>query len=106
MPDFQSTQYWLLLVAVAYIAFRIGRATAGGENTESREVRALRAQESAERVFSELSTSNQTEVDRLLFNDEVIAAVKLIREEAGIGLKDAKGVADHRRRKLAGRQTP
>lgn len=98
MENLEPIQIWLLMAAVAYVAFMTGRATAGSGDKESREARVLRQQESAERVFSDLSASTREEVDRLLNDGKIINAVKLIRENAGLGLRDAKLAVDWRRR--------
>lgn len=48
----------------------------------------------------ELSSETRTEVERLLANDQVINAIKLVREATGSGLKDAKDAVDEMRRSV------
>lgn len=102
MQNLDPLQIWLLMAAVAYIAFMAGRATANRGDKESRESRALRQQESAERTFSEMSESNREEVDRLLRDGKTIEAIKTVRASAGLGLRDAKLAVDWRKRMTQG----
>lgn len=102
MENVEPYQIALVMAAVAYVAYLFGRATARREGGESREERRTREAHDAERLFSSLSSSKQEEVDRLLTEGQVIAAVKAIREETGSGLKDAKLATDYRRRMLPG----
>ncbi len=104
MSALEPIQIWLLMAAVAYVAFMTGRATANRGDKESRESRALRRQENAERIFSEMSASTREEVDRLLSDGKIIHAVKAIREETGLGLRDAKLAVDWRRRMMGDMQ--
>ena len=48
----------------------------------------------------ELSSETRVEVERLLANDQVINAIKLVREATGSGLKDAKDAVDEMRRSV------
>jgi len=48
----------------------------------------------------ELSSETRIEVERLLANDQVINAIKLVREATGSGLKDAKDAVDEMRRSV------
>lgn len=103
MENLEPFQLWLLMAAVAYIAFMIGRASGrSGNDGLSPEERRFRAQQEAESAFSSLELSKQEEVDRLLNDGKVIAAVRVVREAAGIGLKDAKAAVDWRRRMIKG----
>lgn len=103
MSNFEPYQLWLLMAAIAYVAYLFGRASArAGGDGESREARRMREQQEAEYAFSSLSPAKQADVDRLLTDGRLIQAVKLIRQESGLGLKEAKSVADHRRRLLKG----
>lgn len=102
MENAEPYQLWLVMAAVAYAAFLFGRATARGGGGLSREERRTQQRHDAERVFSSLSASKQADADRLLNDGELIEAVKLIRAEAGIGLKEAKAAADLRREVLKG----
>ena len=97
MDAFSPFQLWLLMGAVAYAGFLFGRATANRDGPrESREERKMREAHDAERTFSGLPASIQEDVDRLLRDGKTIEAIKVIREAAGIGLKDAKITADAR----------
>ena len=102
MENFEPYQLWLLMGAVAYVSFLAGRVTANGGSTESAEERRFREDHEAERNFSSLSPSKQTEIDGLLTDGKLIEAIKLIREETGIGLRDAKLAAERRKRMLQG----
>lgn len=102
MDNVEPYQILLVMAAVAYIAYLFGRATVRREGGEGREERQLREAHEAERLFSSLSASKQEEVDRLLTEGQVIAAVKAIREESGAGLREAKLATDYRRRMLPG----
>lgn len=48
----------------------------------------------------ELSSETRIEVERLLANDQVINAIKLVREATGSGLKEAKDAVDDMRRSV------
>lgn len=102
MNALEPIQIWLLMAAVAYVAFMAGRASANGGDKESRESRALLQQQSAERIFSELSVSNREHVDRLVRDGKTIEAIKSIRMSAGVGLRDAKRAVDWRKRMMKG----
>ena len=47
-----------------------------------------------------LSPEAEKEIEQLLREGKLIAAIKIIRQELGIGLMDAKDMIDHLRRKL------
>ncbi len=100
MNALEPLQIWLLMAAVAYIAFMAGRATANSGDKESRESRALRVQESAERTFSEMTSSTKDDVDRLIRDGKKIDAIRLVREHSGLGLRDAKLAVDWRQRMI------
>ncbi len=100
MENLEPLQIWLLMGAVAYIAFMAGRATANKGDKESREARAFRIQENAESLFSSLTGSTVEEVDRLIGNGKIINAVRVVRENTGAGLKDSKDAVDWRRRSM------
>ena len=100
MQNLEPIQIWLLMAAVAYVAFMVGRASVNRGDKESHEARAMRREENAERVFSELSTSATEEVDRLIRDNKIINAVKVVRENTGLGLRDAKLAVDWRRRMM------
>lgn len=103
MQAFDPTGGWLIFGAAVYIAFMAGRATAGRrESAEEREMRRMREQESAASTFAGLSPSVQTDVDRLLLDNKKIEAIKLIREQTGMGLKESKDLADLRQTQIKG----
>lgn len=98
-PD--PMQVWLLVAAVAIVCFLLGRATAqqrDGDRAERKRVEA----ESAGVTFGALTTAHQTDVDRLVMENKVIEAIKLVREQTGLGLKESKDVVDARRKALKG----
>lgn len=102
MFDFDPTGGWLVLAAVAYVAFMIGRMSGGKGETESeREMRRMQEEQEAEDAFASLSPSVQADVDRLLTEKKTIEAVKVIRENTGKGLKESKDVVDQRRKQFA-----
>ena len=103
MLALDPTGGWLILAAVAYIAFMIGRAGAGRrESPEEREMRRMREGERAATAFAALSPSVQADVDRLLLDRKKIEAIKLIREHTGMGLKESKDAAEHRQSEING----
>ena len=104
MQNLEPYQIWLLMAAVAYVAYLFGRASMRREPdySESRETRRLRSEADAESLFSSIAASKQGEADRLLGDGKFIDAVKLIREETGAGLKQSKEAADRRKRQLRG----
>lgn len=89
------------IIAIAAIAFWLGRIT-GGPGNDDLEARQMREKMAAEETFLSLSPSKQAEVDRLLMSGKLIEAIKAIRAETGGGLKDSKTIADQRRRQLKG----
>lgn len=97
MENLDQTQILLLLAAVAGVAFMIGRSTAGGGNAEDRAEREMRERQEAERLFASLPPEVQQEVDALIAEGRTIEAVKLIRENSGADLKEAKKAVDMRR---------
>ncbi len=102
MFDFDPTGGWLVLAAVAFVAFRIGRMSAGkSESAGEREMRRMQEEQAAEDTFASLSPSVQADVDRLLADKKVIDAVKVVRENTGKGLKESKDVVDQRRKQFA-----
>ncbi|MEE2691197.1 MAG: hypothetical protein VX640_06635 [Pseudomonadota bacterium] len=95
-------QFWLLLFAVAGIAFILGRSMREREPGESRVERRMREARQALEQFGALSSDKQAEVDALVRDNRIIEAIKLVREESGMGLKDSKDAVDARRRELKG----
>ena len=101
MTSFEPYQLWLLIAAVAYIAFIVGRASGRhGATAGEREQDKFLRQQQAEVTFKSLGVSKREEVDRLLEAGKIIAAVKVVREETGGGLKDSKAVVDGRMQAL------
>ncbi len=101
MFDLSPTGQLIVLIAVAYFAFMVGRATGGRrESDETRSMRQMQQEQDAADAFAALSPSIQNDVDRLLADKKLIEAVKLIREHTGKDLKDSKDIADMRRKRL------
>lgn len=98
-PELFQSPLFILIVAVA--AFWLGRQSraGGGETAEERRMRESLA---AQDTFSSIDPSKQAEIDRLLSDGKLIDAIRLIRQETGVGLKEAKTIADTRRRQLKG----
>lgn len=97
MESLTSNQMWLLLIAVAGVAFILGRATAAGANAEDRAEREMRERQEAERLFASMSPDAQQEVDALIADGKTIQAVKIVRENSGADLREAKKAVDMRR---------
>jgi len=100
-------QFWLLIASVAGVSFMLGRSTSskqkqGDRSGISPNRNSQQRHESADLDFSTLSMSNQAEVDRLLREGKLINAIKIVREETGLGLKEAKEIAEHRQRSVHG----
>ena len=102
MENLDQTQLLLLLVAVAAFAFLLGRQSAGFESPVDQAERDMRKQQMAEEAFSALSPTIQQEVDGLITEGEMIAAIKIVRTNSGLGLREAKILVDHRRHLLKG----
>ncbi|GJL95610.1 MAG: hypothetical protein DHS20C05_20150 [Hyphococcus sp.] len=98
MNNFEPYQLWLLIVAVAYVAFLAGRASGRhGATAGNREQEKFLRQQEAEATFNGLPLSKREEVDRLIKDGKIIAAVKAVREDTGGGLKESKAVVDVRK---------
>ncbi len=93
MENLELYQLVILLLAVAYAAFRVGRATAPGNSEEAR----MLARVNAEDLFAKLPADAQTAVDERIRNGKIIEAVKIIRENTGAGLKESKQAVDMRK---------
>lgn len=98
-PD--PMQVWLLVAAVGIVCFLLGRATAQKRDDERAEQK-LRDAEAAQLSFGTLTAANQSDVDRLVTENKMIEAIKLVREQTGLGLKESKDVVDIRRKALKG----
>lgn len=97
LEDLGQTELLILFAAVAGAAFLVGRATGGGGSPEDRAERRMRERQEAERLFSGLPPEVQQDVDARLANGKTIEAVKIVRENSGAGLKEAKQAVDYRR---------
>jgi len=102
MESLDQTQILLLLVTVAAVSFLLGRQSTRGAPTADQAERDMRMQQLAEDSFSAMAPSIQQEIDQLITDGRTIEAVKLIRENSGLGLREAKIVVDHRGRLLKG----
>lgn len=92
-----STDQWLLIVAAAAIAaYLLGRAT-GGASPEERAEKRMRDRQEADALFNRMSPTKQQEVDAELTENKVVEAIKIIREETGASLREAKQAAEARR---------
>ncbi|MEO1251573.1 MAG: hypothetical protein AAFW81_04410 [Pseudomonadota bacterium] len=98
MEDLDPIQFWLVLAAVAYVAFLFGRATKNRSgDSGNRELAAMRQREAAEHVFASLPRPAQQEIDAKIQEGKTIEAVRLVRQHAGVGLREAKLAVDARR---------
>lgn len=95
MENFNSIQPWLLMSAVAYAAFLIGRATKP-VSPQERNHRRLVEEEEIETALREVTKSKWEEIDRLLSDRKKIEAIKVLREATGLGLKLSKMAAERR----------
>jgi ribosomal protein L7/L12 len=86
---------WIIAAGAWTAGFLLGRLTTGGGD---REARRLAEAEAARSAFAALSPDRQGEVDRLIRDKQTIAAIKLVRETTGLGLKESKAAVDARRR--------
>ncbi len=102
MENLDQTQLLLLLVAVAVTAFLLGRQSAGARSPVNEAERAMRQQQFVEEAFSSLSPTIQQEVDSLISEGKTIEAIKVLRTNSNLGLREAKLLADYRRHLLKG----
>ncbi|MEL7490511.1 MAG: hypothetical protein AAGJ73_07305 [Pseudomonadota bacterium] len=102
MEEFIFENVWLVIAATALFAFTIGRMVGSGAPSIEQEAQEMVSQQHAEEAFSALSPTTQDEVDHLITEGKVIEAIKTIRTESGYGLRQAKAIADNRRRMLKG----
>lgn len=101
MPEADSHN-WLVYLLIALVAFVAGRVTAGsgaGDGLD-RVTRRQRAEGDAREVWRNLSPQAKSRVDELLGDRKMIEAVKVVRNESGVGLKAAKAVVDLRRKEM------
>lgn len=97
METLTSTQLWMLLIAVAGVAFILGRATGGGGSAEDRAERQMRERQEAERLFAAMPPEAQQDVDALIADGRTVEAVKQVRQSSGADLREAKSAVDVRR---------
>ena len=102
MENLETDQLLFLVAAVAVAAFWLGRASARSGGGESGESRRLREQQEIEQLYDGLPSALQEEVDSLLVQGKMLEAIKRIREETGMGLREAKRLVDYRMRMLKG----
>lgn len=97
MEQLFSTQSWIFWTILIVIAFFAGRASGGGMSSEERMQRKMEERQKAERLFAGLAPEVQQDIDARIQNGKIIEAVKIVRENSGSGLKDAKQAVDARR---------
>lgn len=97
MEQLFSTQSWIIWTILIVIAFFAGRASGGGMSSEERMQRKMEERQEAERLFAGLAPEVQQDIDARIQNGKIIEAVKIVRENSGSGLKDAKQAVDARR---------
>ena len=85
-----STTAWVALVIVALVAFAFGKASRGGETEAEKFQRRAEAAEKAKRLTGASRAALQT----LIQQGQLIEAIKLCREETGVGLKEAKDIVE------------
>ncbi len=92
MSVFGLEPSWILVVAAAMGGYVVGRATAGTpeERNARRRVRDQAAAQSLER----LSEDTKIHMRELIRRGQIIEAVRVAREDLGIGLRDAKDLVD------------
>ena len=95
MENLEPYKLWLLMAAVAYIAFMVGRATKGA-SPEERARRDMVAHQEIETALAQLPSSKLEEIDRLIADRKKIEAIKVMREATGLGLKLSKMAVDQR----------
>lgn len=100
MENLEPLQLWLLIVVIALAAFQIGRVSAGNGPGGDREERQMRLQQEAEQLFISLSPTAQLKIDQCITGGKMLEAVKIVRDESGAGLRQAKLTVDYRRRAL------
>ncbi|MEM8770287.1 MAG: hypothetical protein AAGD92_01440 [Pseudomonadota bacterium] len=97
MENLTADQFWIIATALAIGAFVLGRATAGEGSSESRAEQRMRQRQEAEQLYSSLSPNVQQDVDMRIQNGKMIEAIKIVRQNGGVGLKEAKQIVDARR---------
>lgn len=95
MENIEPYQIWLVIAAVGYAGFLLGRATKG-PGAEERARRAFAEDEEIRTAMDELAPTKLEEIDRLMAERKKIEAIKVLREASGLGLKLAKMAVEQR----------
>ncbi len=99
---FASREFWIAAAVIAVFFYWLGRSHAGGETGAERQGRIAAERIQAAAALKALAPDQRKEIDGLLRGRQKIAAIKLIRELTGLGLKEAKDAAEQRLAELAG----
>lgn len=94
---------WINLAIALLAGFLLGRWSAGLGSPEAQAARKkaeVSAKITAQQRLGKLSRSARAEVERLAAEDRIIEAVKIVRTELGVDLKDAKDIVDHLREEM------
>jgi len=97
MESFEPYQLWLVMAAVAYVGFLLGRTTKGG-SSEAREHQRMVEEQEIETAMAGLDVSKLEEIDRHMRDVKKIEAIKVLREATGLGLRLAKMAVERRAR--------
>ncbi len=95
MENLEPYKFWLLMAAVAYAAFLIGRATKGA-SPEERQRRQLVEMQEIETAMAGLDASKLEQVDRLIVDGKKIEAINVLREATGLGLMLSRMAVEQR----------
>ncbi|MDX2308201.1 MAG: hypothetical protein NW216_08185 [Hyphomicrobium sp.] len=88
---------WTALLIALFAGFLLGRWSASFGSPDAaaqRKVAEVTAKITAEQRLHKLSRTARAEAERLAAEDRIIEAVKVVREDIGVGLKEAKDVVD------------
>lgn len=97
MSPFDPEYSLLALIVAAVLGFALGRATAGAFDPRRQEARRQQKRQdalSAADDLARLPAAKRDAIKRLVEDGRIIEAVRDIRGALGIGLKEAKDVAD------------
>ena len=97
MPELDLQTMWPWLAAMFAAGYVLGRITSGGGGPTAEERRAA-----AVTTIGRLSAQTRAQADAFLRDGKLIEAIKAIREETGLGLRDSKDIADELRRQTGG----
>jgi len=95
IENLEPYKLWLLVTAVAYVAFLLGRATKGA-SPEERQRRELAEAQEIETAMANIPQSKLEEIDRLMADAKKIEAIKTLREATGLGLQLSKMAVEQR----------